>query len=166
MEYREIISRAMKSFFENDRSFPSSLLYPILGYDNNGSIVDKFLVCKMTRNEGNGSIEKIEPPTEIYQQKIDTLDIGEFVEPISATDADSKWELNYDRETSIGDFTELYMKVREFVFTDIKGEEQRSVLKKLVTIYDVLFDRKIRKLYHKYSHHFFKWAYKELKEQD
>lgn len=163
MEYCKITNRVIRSFYESDREYPSSLLRPILGYDSENNVVDKFLVCRVKQNRDSGIIESVEGPFEIYQQRIDNDENGEFVKPVIESD-EGFAPISYEPGTSIMEFTSLYVQVREFAFEKNLSDAQKKALRRLVTIYELFFNREIRILYHRYGARFFEWACEVVKE--
>lgn len=59
----------------------------------------------------------------------------------------------------IEDFTSLYMIVREAAFKSSLSNDEQEALKKIVIIYDSIFEEELREIYHRYAGSFFAWAY-------
>lgn len=164
MRYSELTERVLRDFFVEKKDYPQDLLYPILKYDTVGNVMDMFMVCALVRNE-DGSICQIEEPSEFYMLDSRTQQ-SRFIRNMNASDESDVTERTEEADTSIEEFTSLYMSLRDFAFGEHLSGEQKEVLRKMVYIYDVLFEEKVRRLYHKYSCEFFLWAYRILAEYE
>lgn len=163
MEYNEIINRAMDAFYESGRDFPSTMLCPILEHDNEGNVVDRFLMCDVVRNFQNGKIEGIDGPYEIYQQRTDTDTIGEFLKPEQVRSTPKEKAPPLADGVSISEFSALYLQVREFVFKKQITNAQAEALVRLLTIYEELFEAEFQALYQSYGAGFFDWAHSTVR---
>lgn len=164
MNYSELRERVLSDFCTAGKKYPRDLLYPILKYGAVGDVMDMFMVCALVRNE-DGSIYQIEDPSEFYLLDLHTQQ-SRFVRNMNASDESDVTERTEEADTSIEEFTSLYMSLRDFAFGEHLSGEQKEVLRKMVYIYDVLFEEKVRWLYHKYSCEFFLWAYRILAEYE
>lgn len=160
MEYNELIKKVIKGFDIEGKPFPQNLMYPILRCDEHNNVMDLFMTFDLIRNK-DGSIQTIGSLLDAYTNYV-RLNKGEFVEGITSSKLFSVSDVNLPLETSITEFTMLYMKTREFAFNEILTNSQLDILRKIVYIYDRLFEEKISSIYHQYGGEFFSWAYKML----
>ncbi len=160
MTYGELISRAFDVYYENGRNYPANLLYPVVSSNNEKVAVDIFMDCYVLRDQ-TGKVIQIKEPLEILSCTLD----GKSAEFVNASTIDGNYWLaspKFDISSSIDDFQELYMQVRQFVFMDCLSIEQLEALKKLLYIYDCLFEQELKDIYHRFGAKFFEWAYHVL----
>lgn len=159
MNYNELTEKIFDAFYENDKDYPSNLFYPILAQSKDGIVFDKFIDCIVRRDKG-GRISEIKGPINICLHGVADKQII-FLDPIEA-DINIKEEISNLVDESItittGEFADLYMRLREFAFHKGISEEQINVVKKLLKFYDVICEKEIKEIYHKYGQSFFVWA--------
>lgn len=161
MKYRDLLNRVIACFNKNGRDFPKNLFYPIPVYDATVGVMDQFLVCNVIRERKTGNIQKIEGPTDIYFNSV--LDnTGYFAVSIEELPSFNLRSIDVPKNTSIDEFPEIYMKVRDFAFSRELSAEQTELLAKLVAVYDSLFEDEVKLIYHKFNASFFDWAYDVL----
>lgn len=160
MEYKELIKKVVEDFDDADKPFPQDLMYPILVCDDNGNVSDLFMTFNLYRNK-DGSIQTIGEPIDIYINDVHSNQ-GKVVDDIDISHCCPAQDINMSANTSIIEFTTLYMQIREFAFEEILTPIQLETLQKIVYIYDDLFEATVSDVYHKYGGVFFDWAYKLL----
>lgn len=158
MNYQELISNLVKHYYLNGNDYPRSILYAIVNLVD-GVVVDQFMQCDIERDL-KGKLMSIDKPKTIYQASLDGTNF-------SITDSNNIREDIYplkkinlgDLNVQIEDFTSLYMIVREAAFKSSLSNDEQEALKKIVIIYDSIFEEKLREIYHRYAGSFFAWAY-------
>ncbi len=158
MEYGKLIERVMNAFYEQSKNPPNDMYLPILAYNKKGQEVDRFIVFSVVDKEKN--LYRIET---VFQITVNGEEY-EFLSEEDFAEQESPIEESLPTlETQGIEFIKLYMKVREFAFQDELNEEQKKEIKKIVFIYDKVFEQMERTLYHKYGKDFFSWAYESIK---
>ncbi len=158
MNYQELISNLVKHYYLNGNDYPRSILYAIVNLVD-GVVVDQFMQCDIERDL-KGKLMSIDKPKTIYQASLDGTNF-------SITDSNNIREDIYplkkinlgDLNVQIEDFTSLYMIVREAAFKSSLSNDEQEALKKIVIIYDSIFEEELREIYHRYAGSFFAWAY-------
>lgn len=158
--YGDLLELVLSEFYNKKIEFPQDLLYPILKRNETNDVCDMFMICDLIRNI-DGSIYKIENPSCFYLYNMRTQK-SFFMDDVNVSTSDYFINTDIKFEISITDFTMIYMKAREFAFDELLTESQLDVLRKLVYIYDNLFEEKVSSIYHMYGSDFFEWAYRLL----
>ena len=158
MSYQELISNLIKHYYLKGMDYPRSILYAIVNLVD-GVVVDQFMQCDIERDL-KGNLMSIDKPKTIYQASldgtnfsiIDSNNIREDIYPLK--------KINFgDLTVQIEDFTSLYMIVRKAAFKSSLSNDEYEVLKKIMIIYDSIFEEELREIYHRYVGSFFSWAY-------
>jgi hypothetical protein len=157
MTYGELIDFAFNAYYENGRNYPANLLYPIVSLNNDKIAVDIFMDCYVKRDQ-TGKVFQIKEPLEILCCTLDSKS-AKFVSITTIQEDCQAACPKLNLSSSIDDFQELYMQVREFAFMETLTIEQANLLQKLLFIYDCLFEPELRNIYHKFGGAFFRWAY-------
>lgn len=161
MEYSKLIAQVIDAFHNAGKDYPIDLLYPVPKLCENNRVMDLYMECNLQRDPNNGRITEISDPTEIYMVDTKTLE-GQFVSLQKDNRSFTIQQIGGEINVSAADFTEYYMEVREFAFSNSISEGQRRALRNLITIYTDLFEEEACRLYHRYSGEFFDWAYAVL----